>query len=317
MKSSVVKFFGIGAVVALSAACGGSGDDDGPTPDSSGPPPGDTTQYVMNSLILPGNAGGPTADDLSFDLDGADTPNDNALGSVIALLGNFNFDLQPSVTASINAGSVVILNELTAEAFAGTARWQVFLGNETAAPPAFDGNDTLTKDPSGPSNAILDGEITGGSFHGGPGSVSLSLALVDGQPPLNIDLVGAQLSAGVSASGATDGILGGAITDDDVRNEIIPAIANVMTGYMLADCTCTDPGPPSCTGETTGETLNDMFNTTADCSITPEELLANTLVQTAIMPDVDMFDASGAAGHDGDPDSLSLGVGFTAVGATF
>lgn len=317
MKRNVVKtMFGIGAVVALAATgCGGGGDDDGGGGADAPPVTGDTTQYVMNALTLPTSA---TADSLSFDLDGVEDTSDNALGDVIGLLGTFNFDLQPSVTSSIDAGTVVILNELTAEAFAGTARWQVFLGEATAAPPAFDGSDTFTKDASGPTNAILDGSITGGNFDGGPGNVSLSLALVDGQPPLNVDLVGARITAGVSASGATNGILGGAITEDDVRTEIVPAIANVMTGYMLADCTCEGAGPPACTADSNGETLDSQFNTTSDCSITAEELLANTIVQQAIAPDVDMFNgATFGPGMDGEPDSLSLGVGFTAVGASF
>lgn len=311
MKNVVKTWLGVGAIASLSALGCGGGSDGGPGAADAAPPiTGEFTELVLNSLVLPTSV---TADSLSFDLDDEESPTDNQLGSVIGLLANFDFDLQPSVDMSITGGDVVILHAIQAESLtSGNASWQVFLGEATAAPPAFDGNDVLVRDSSGPSNAVLPGTITGGAFDGGPGNVSLSLALVAGQPPLNVSLVGARISASVSATGATNGVLGGAITTADVEGEIIPAIANVMTGYMAADCTCTGGGPPACTGGSNGETLDTMFNTTHDCTIMASELLANPIVIAAIDPDVDMDDDA-----NNEPDALSLGVGFTAVAADF
>lgn len=317
MKNVVKSCIGIGLVASLGAfGCGGDGGGDTPGQDSA-PPTGEFSEFVLNGLELPV---GTRVDTLSFDLDGVRDPSDNALGSVISLLAGFEFELQPSVDSSIAGGDVVILHAIQAESLAsGNASWQVFLGEATATPPAFDGNDTFVRDTSGPTNAVLPCTITGGVADCGPGNVSLSLALVAGQPPLEISLVGARISATVSATGATNGILGGAITQDDVENEIIPAIADVMTGYMAADCDCTEPsGPITCTADSTGETLDTMFNTTHDCAITGPELLGSAIVQAAIMPDVDMFNGDAfEPGVDGEDDSLSLGVGFTAVGADF
>lgn len=303
----------VGAVVVC-ASMGGCLGVDGPSGTGvSGP----VTEYALDRLTLPTNS--TTANALSFDLDGTGLANDNALGSVIGLLSGFGFDLQPAVDASIASGDVVILSAIQGQSFSsGAASWQVYLGEPAAAPPAFDGTDTFVRDATGPNNALMVGTITAGRFVGGPANVQLLLGFGGPQGFILVELVGARIQASVSATGASNGILGGAITREDVETQIIPAIATVMTDVMVTDCPCADPGPPACVEDTAGDAIDAMFNGTHDCVVTAAELLANPLVQTGTEPDVDMFDGTTfAPGVDGEPDSLSLGLGFTAVPATF
>jgi hypothetical protein len=56
-----------------------------------------------------------------------------------------------------------------------------------------------------------------------------------------------------------------------------------------------------------------------DGSIEPNEVVNNALVVALLGPDLDLFDAMGNfnPNTDGVQDSISLGVGFTAVQAIF
>lgn len=278
---------------------------------------GPFTELVLNELTLPNSTA--EAEALSFNLDGTGAAADNALGTVIGLIGGLGLDLQAGVDGPIANGDVVILHAIQAESLeSGPASWQVYLGESATTPPTFDGSDVFTRSATGINNALLGGTITRGRFSGGPATVRLILKFGADADFLIVDLIGARITADVSAAGATNAVIGGAITDFDVQMKVIPAIAQVMTGIMLETCTCTGSGPPACTADSAGDSLNTMFNTTSDCEITGAELAANDLVANGLAPDVDMFNGTKfEPGVDGEPDSLSMGVGFTAVPATF
>ena len=86
---------------------------------------------------------------------------------------------------------------------------------------------------------------------------------------------------------------------------------------------CLNEAPPCCDEGSTGETLVDLFDEepepSGDCTITLDELKNNDLISSLLAPDVDLFDADGNFNPRQDmvKDSLSLGVGFSAVGAVF
>ncbi len=60
-------------------------------------------------------------------------------------------------------------------------------------------------------------------------------------------------------------------------------------------------------------------DTDTDGTITADELRTNALIMSLLSPDVDLFGSMGNDDPrvDGVNDSLSFGVGFTAVGAVF
>ena len=62
-----------------------------------------------------------------------------------------------------------------------------------------------------------------------------------------------------------------------------------------------------------------LFDANTDGTITAKELRTNALIMSLLAPDLDLFDSAGIYNPrvDGVNDSLSFGVGFTAVGAVF
>ena len=106
---------------------------------------------------------------------------------------------------------------------------------------------------------------------------------------------------------------GAALTQDEVNQRLIPAMAAGIDEILQRDC----PDEP-CEPGSQGEQLATFFDDNEDRRMTEEELLSNSLIASTIgNPDLDLFDEDGVYNPrvDGVKDSLSLGVGFTAVPA--
>jgi hypothetical protein len=58
-----------------------------------------------------------------------------------------------------------------------------------------------------------------------------------------------------------------------------------------------------------------LFDANDDMVITDEEVRTNPLVQGVLAPDLDLFEANGDPGQDGEEDALSVGFGFETVKA--
>jgi hypothetical protein len=325
-----------GLALAL-AACGGSDDTgsngNGTGPDAAGEPEGENYTYVINELRIPTSAS--EANQLGLDLDG-DGETNNALGILLSALGNVvgDIDLQATLNAQFDDGTIIVLAELKATSLAdasNAAMW-VYLGDNPSTEPCvaeddcgyhFDGSTSFDLAANSPTDARVDGTITGGSFSGGPGTVSLQLALVDDIPPLNIDLVGARVEIeSVSETGLASGRLGGGITLAQIEDELIPAIAAGLTALLEAECEGAgeEPQPCGCPEDSAAEIVQTTFDTDDSCDVSAEELLENNTVAALIQADVDLLDENGnfnPTPNSDNPDSMSLGVGFTAVGAEF
>ena len=103
---------------------------------------------------------------------------------------------------------------------------------------------------------------------------------------------------GSDGKSITNGILAGAITQDDLNNNLIPTIKD-MLNKTLGDAT-TDPQVKNI--------ITSLFDADQDGTITEAEVKNSTVVETFLGGDVDV---------DGDGvKELSLGVSFTAVAAT-
>jgi hypothetical protein len=164
----------------------------------------------------------------------------------------------------------------------------------------------------------LAGKIVGGTFTGGPGDLSIQIA-IGGTTAIPLNLLGARAKAtGMSdanlgtVSGATVSggvVLAGAITQDDINNNIIPAVVNQLTPTITRDCTLTVPAPDcGCMPGTTGKTILGLFDTSpADCMVTVDEVKGNSLIMSLLAPDVTV---------DGKM-ALSLGIKVAAEKATF
>lgn len=326
------------ALAFSTAACGGGGDDDddGGTVD----PAGTDHTYVVSKIYMPTTAAQANMFGLNLDGDEQGRP-DNALGQILSTLAGQaggDFDLQSAIDEQVNMGDIILLanvkaTALTTAAGVGTS---IFLGANPGTAPCADANDmvcglhldgssTFEIDPASPSQAesTLVGQIVGGKLTGGPGSVTIELSLVQGGDALVVNLVGARVDVGsVSDTGMTGGKLGGAVTEEALNDDILPALHGILGTTIGEDCTGT--ADPCCEDGSTGQLLIDLFDESdpQDCMVTLEELKNNSLISSLLAPDVDLFNGDPAAGNfdprnDGVKDSLSLGIGFDAVGGTF
>ncbi|HTR50084.1 MAG TPA: hypothetical protein VMJ10_05200 [Kofleriaceae bacterium] len=186
------------------------------------------------------------------------------------------------------------------------------------------GSASFTVDPNGPTNAALSGKIVAGTFTGGPGDLSLPLTLAGVN--LQLDLIGARAKcSGITATAigtaTADGcILGGALTQDELDNQVLPAIQTALVPLIQRDCcglstspggaTCNPSATPACgcTSGSTGSTILGLFDTMPkDCTVSLQEIEMNSLIESLLAPDVTIEGKM----------ALSLGIKITTVGATF
>lgn len=312
-------------------ACGGGGED---TPTPEGPHYG----MVANKLLVPTNNN--QSREYGLDLN-KDKVKDNRLGEVLGLLAGQGFDVQGTIDKAVAEGSIILLVDFQTTSFmsAGGAGLFVKLG-DMETPLAcntdeeflcklangmecakstdagctcsgcghhLDGNGTFTIDANSPTDAGVAGKIASGKFTGGPGDITLKIALGSAEG-IELDLIGARAEAtGISEAGMQSLIIGGALSKTDLDGKVIPAIHAQLGPLITRDCTL--PAPPDdcgCTG--TGKTILGLFDTMPkDCAVSIDEIKNNNVIMSLLAPDVKI---------DG-VDALSLGVKATAVKGSF
>lgn len=321
MRAGALAPIGLGVLLA---ACGDGGPPavadaapDAPVPDATPPFP-DDVRFVIDQMTMPINAD--TANALGFDLD-ADGTVDNQLGSILSALitatsGRFN--PQDSVYGAVDRGSILLLARLTPCESANCL--STYPGANPQPAPCTDPDDlttcrqhlrgtgTFEIADGAPANEVV-GTVIAGRFTGGPGTLFLQLAIA-GIDPVDVDLLVARADLrGVDATGLDMSTIGGAIPRAQVDERVIPSVhAEIVT--MIAE-DCTGAGDLcGCVADSTGQTMLGFFDENADCAVTVEEFRGSSLIQTLFRSDVDT-DADGLA------DALSVGVGISAVPASF
>lgn len=313
--------------------CGGGDDDGGDGGDGAmvEDPAGTDHTYVIDSLTVPGSAN--EATQLGLDIDGNGQP-DNALGGLLAALASqADLDLNMTVNEQVLSGGIVLLANLKATDLSNAtgAGLHVYLGDETTATPTpcTDPEDITTCGNHLTGDGMFDvkmdygakvvGTVVNGQYSGGPGEITIELALAD-VASVPIHLIGARATAGVTATALASGKLGGALKDEDIHNDLIPAVADLIAALLESSGCDGTPDGGCCPADTTGEQVLTFFDDNADCAVTAEELEMNSLISSTIgNPDLDLFDENGDFNprQDGVKDSLSLGIGFSAVSGTF
>jgi hypothetical protein len=183
----------------------------------------------------------------------------------------------------------------------------VLVGDPQPNPDLTSGTGMFTVAATSPTNAIVAGGISGGTFAGGPNEISLDLALLPGSAPVHLRLVGAHISADVTEAGCTNGRLGGGIPQDDVNTSVLPAVAAFLNQYVHDH-----PGTPATA------LILFFFDTEPPMgTIDVDDLLNSNFVKNLLKPDVDLLDAEGQPGHDGVKESISLALGFDCTKAVF
>ncbi|MCS6915017.1 MAG: hypothetical protein RMK29_05615 [Myxococcales bacterium] len=289
-------------------------------------PRGTLWKSVVSRLVMP------TVDEpCAIDVDG-DGLIDNALRGVVAGLRAAAFDLQANADAVLRSGELVQLVTLQSEDPTNSSCAHVTLrrGLRPDKPPALDGSDTFAVD-AAIAPAQLWGTIAGGQLETPRPQAQTAATLVRLQLSLPggfgvevpLPLLGAHLSGRVGVQGLVSGQLHGVVRMSDVETRMIPAIAQVMTALIRRQ-----PDSPSArhiiaTFETRAkcEAKPALCCRTSPqtCEITAEEVRNNAQVKLILKPDVQMFSGdvwSPTPGGDA-PDSLSIGLCFTAVTARF
>ncbi len=339
-RGAVIAGAGLAALALVH--CGGS---------STIVPAGPHTHYVANKVLVPVN--NTEAREYGLDLNGDGTV-DNQLGMVLGTLAGMGFDIQGTIDKAVAEGSVTLLVDYQGTDFTNSAKsgLAILLG-QNPQPAACSGSADVyaCKTAAGSActagsggctcsgcmhqlagNASFDlaagqmlqqlpGPTVNGTFNGGPGEITLQIALASAMP-ITLDLIGARAQAsmisataiGMTAGGpagtmSTGGaILAGALTQDDLNNKVIPAIQQQLVPIIARDCTMlSNPPTCGCADGSTGKTILGLFDTNHDCMVSVIEIQTNSLIMSLLAPDVTI---------NGKP-ALSLGIKVTAVGATF
>jgi hypothetical protein len=266
-------------------------------------------QFVTNTITVPMSQAQSLELALNLD-DDSQGQTDNLLGRLFATFLDISpeFELQSTANEMIASGQAVMLHAVVANDLANDAEvhWSVLQG-QASSPPRFDGSDIFTVDTSfAARSSMLPGSISNGHFSGGPGSARLQLVFLD--VPIALDLIGVRLETDVYATGCTNGRIGGGIRQEDFLNSFLPAIAQGLNQTIAAE-------PAS----SFSQTVLTVFDGDGNGTIANDELQSNFLLNLATTPDLDLLDASGNfnPGQDGVRDSLSIGLGFTCVPASF
>jgi hypothetical protein len=299
----------------------GSGSGSG---DASSMPTGSHTHYVVNRMMVPTT----TAEEQLYGLDltGGGLVN-NQFGGILTTLTMLGLNPQLATTTAINEGEISLLADVQTTSFtdASATGFTTYFGTNPM-PPACNGvtcgqqltgTAMFTVAGNSPHDAELLGVAQDGTFLQGRGQLWIELALVS-EGAIELGLIGARVQlTGVSASGITSGILAGGLPQSTLDVSVLPALVASFDSTIQAQCcgtpsspqpTCNYNATPSCgCSSGTGATLLAVFDTSHDCTVSLPEFENNPLIKSVLAPDMTI---------NGAP-ALSVGVGFSAVGAEY
>lgn len=288
-------------------------------------------QYVWNALTVPMQR-----QDYAIDLNG-DGRVDNQLGELENVFHGQGIDVQGDATKAVQSGQSLTLVDEHADDLTGDACAATDLSSAQAmASPDFSGAGHFTPDGSMPGHFA--GPIVISRFTSEPPPatavvpviVHLKLPLLGAVSP--VDVVGARVTYVRNAGGTLMmGQLNGALRNKDVQTQLMPNIAASLTAQVQADPSSSrsmqllslfDNGgkaDPACAAGTC-KNPDGSCAVKGDQKIDTCELATSALITNLLAPDVQLFDAAG--NYHPNPantnkDCLSIGLAFTAVGATF
>ncbi|HWE31292.1 MAG TPA: hypothetical protein VHB97_24975 [Polyangia bacterium] len=291
-------------------------------------------KFVINAMSLPTQHS-----DFAIDLNG-DTALDDQLGDIIGALATQGIMLQEILDQAIAAGNDVTLLDVAATdaQFANDlCAATTFYAGVNQPSPDFTGAGHFTVDTSSPST-MFSGALQSTLFSSAPAprvqSPPLTLRLAF--PPFGttpLTLVGAQIEWGYISGVLESGQIHGAITQHDVQYVVVPGLAATLNQQIQSDPTSTQTMQIRATFDT-GGAPDPKFGSCANntckgedgaCGVANDgviqvcELATNAIMAAVLAPDVQMFDNGTYAPSlaNAMKDSVSVGLGFAAVGASF
>jgi hypothetical protein len=318
----------VAAICALPLSLAACGSSSGNETEGNVTPQGTHYGYVVSKATVPATAGQDTTFGLDLGTKTSSKPDgiaDNAIGSVFIALTALKFDLEGTITTAVDHGNILLLLDFQTTDFsnAGAAGLEVKLGTNAMPAACTDANDMTCRHhldgtakfdiaADSPGDALVAGKIAGGKFTGGPGNLSLQIA-IGSTTPIKLDLIHARATAtSISATGMT-AVLGGLVTKTELTAQVGPPLLTSVQAVYDRDCPQPRTAPScNCKSGSTGSQIEAVvdFNP-KDCVLTTDELFTNPIVGPMLVPDGCSMDTCAAG------DALGIGIQVEAVKATF
>jgi hypothetical protein len=347
MKRSWSSLLTVSLLSGSFAVVGCGGDTPPGGSNCATPSTGMNAQAVANTLKLP-----MTRSDYAFDIDGNGST-ENQLGNIVGALATMGgLNPQDSVDKAIAAGGVVLLLDENAADLTNNDCASVTISSAlaTMAAPKYDGTDKFTKDPALSMGGVFKGKFAAGTFTSNnpvtsaePTTVTVQLPLVSGSAPIKLTVVGARIQFKRDGDKITGGVINGAITSKAVDADVIPSVADLLSSNIAKDptsstnmqiasifdtgggddgggCKSTKVCGTTAAGSPTCKNPDGTCADACDGKIAICEVKNNNIIKNVLSADVQLFDDAG--NWKPNPaktkkDSLSLGLSFTGVKASF
>ncbi len=269
---------------------------------------GEHGQFIISDMQLAQTASRAFRD--AIDLDGDDL-RDNALGATFATLRTYGFDIQPTLTAAIQNGDILLGLDVQTTSFedAAIVGVQIRTGFDAAPSPCsadmpmvcgqhLHGGATLVADSAAPL-MYSTGALAKGTLMTRGGILPVRLAL-DVDNFIELNLHDAAISINFQDTNPT-GILAGVVPAADVARVIIPQTGLQFRRIIDQDCGSKAPGlhrkPPycQCRSKSRGSFLIELFDRNEDCIVDDQELLENSIIHTLLASDIEGVDGPGVS----------------------
>ena len=295
-------------------------------------PDGDDYPYVIDSIAVPRTDTDVNIYGVNLDGDDQGRP-DNRLGAVLVRLAEASaaLDFQDAATTGIARGDAITLVNVQTTSITMATRVGVsmYQGTNPSVTPCADADDTecgrhlhgntsFEIAPGTPTSSLVVGNVLGGQFAGGPGVMEVAISLLPGAAPVELALVGARVEIReTSETELASGVLAGALTGASLLT-VVAALTNAVIELACVDPPTAD-APCGCPTPEISQLVAALDRPGSQCRVYESEISVDDLADTFLAPDVDLFDDNGwfYPRKDGLEDSVSFGVGFTAVGAAF
>jgi hypothetical protein len=268
-------------------------------------PTGSYRHYVQHELRVPRTSSQSASYAMDVDLDGDP---ENAVGSLLAVLGQNGGDPAAASSAAVTRGDLLHLYSFRADDLVTDqcADVRLFTAKQVAGPD-FSGAGSFEIAGTSSLGQRFYGGLAGGRFAGGPPPRSALVQIVlyrDGSV-VNLPLWGARLGVMVTENGC-DGRIGGGVQPADLDATFVPAYADAYNDIVQA-------GGPNAAA------VRGVFDKDGDGYISTDEVKTGSVTQALFQPDLDLFDADGNYHPFGDgvKDAISVGLGFGCVKAVF
>jgi hypothetical protein len=284
-------------------------------------------RFYINAIKLP-----TMTSDFALDLNG-DGKADDALGAVVSTLVSEGSTPQANLDSALAKGTeVLLLDETSGD--------PTFTGDTCAGSNLYKGKSQPARDPDAGAQdyqidpsvnpGLFTGPLTAGTFDSSPPTappdIQMTLFLpIYGNQLAPLPVHGGHLQFTEENGFLVKGQINGAVKDTDIKGTVIPAIANALEAQVAANPTAQSSqqilvlfdlgngnGKPCVNPDGTMGVPND--GAIAECEVADSQL-----IQLLLAPDVQLFQNGVYQPNPANtrPDSLSLGIAFSAVPAQF